>query len=94
MIEGCSVLPQSYIAAAFLLCWAARPVHADRARSASMALMATIEMADDTFKNYRRGWRMTMMAMVASSVSVALYIVQTVNAPGADALKRFSFTSW
>ena len=82
-----------HVGAAFLLCWAARPVKSDRARSASMALMTTIEMTDDTFRNYRLGWRITMLAMLVSSVSVALYVWESLNAPGAD-LKRLSFTAW
>ena len=58
-----------------------------------MALVATIEMTNDTFDNYRLGWRITMLAMMVSSVSVALYVWQALNGPSSEVLKRLGFVT-
>jgi hypothetical protein len=57
-----------HLIAAFLLCWAARPIES----SASVN-----ENTDDTFSNYRRGWRVTLIGVVVSSFAALLFVLGT-----------------
>jgi hypothetical protein len=61
----------AHICAAFLLCWAARP----RAEEGSSGE----DMAADTFKSYRRGWRVTMLAMLLSAIALAIFSFDTLG---------------
>lgn len=70
-----------HVLGAFLLCWAARPVEPSRAGDAMMALMQARVHVDDTFKNYRRGWRMTMLALCVSAVALLLYVLGELGFP-------------
>ena len=58
-----------HAAASFFLCWAARPLP-----DGLESLTSTpSDLAEDTFQNYRRGWRGTMAAMVLSAIASALF---------------------
>ena len=67
----------SHIVAAFFLCWAARPVDGAPRQTAAMALMESHTLADDTFRNYRHGWRMTLVALAISTVVAVLFVLHT-----------------
>lgn len=94
-----------HVAAAFLLCWAARPIEDDKsineeARSAREAfgdglyrgfavpalmerqLKLHLRRAGDTFRHYRRGWRMTLVALCASCAAVIVFVFQTIDWAG------------
>lgn len=64
-----------HVVAAFVLCWAARPVSRVPYAGAKMVLAQSRALAEDTFKNYRRGWRMTMVALCVSSAALLLYVL-------------------
>ena len=63
-----------HVLACLSLCWAARPVSGERSRTTPSR--AHRELAEDTFKNYRRGWRVTMLGVIASSLALGLYLGQ------------------
>lgn len=42
-----------------------------------MALMESHTLTDDTFRNYRRGWRMTLVALAVSTVVAVLFVLHT-----------------
>ena len=65
-----------HVLAAFLLCWAARPIDQPPATEAKFAIYHIRKDAQDTFKNYRRGWRLTIFALVASSAAVLVFLLQ------------------
>jgi len=67
----------SHILAAFFLCWAARPVDGAPRQTAAMALMESHTLTDDTFRNYRHGWRMTLVALAISTVVAVLFVLHT-----------------
>jgi hypothetical protein len=67
----------SHILAAFFLCWAARPVDGAPTQTAAMALMESHTLTDDTFRYYRRGWRMTLVALAVSTVVAVLFVLHT-----------------
>lgn len=73
-----------HVLAAFLLCWAARPVANERPTSKSMAFANTQNLTSDTFKNYRRGWRVTMIALMTSGLALGLVALR--HADGQTAL--------
>ena len=64
-----------HVFAAFVLCWAARPVDPGRSVDTMMSLAQSRLLVADTFVNYRRGWRVTMLAMVTSTVALMLYLI-------------------
>jgi hypothetical protein len=70
-----------HIAATFLLCWAARPVAGDQQpqhrHNAVVAAISTYQDVEDTFRHYRRGWRMTLVALTVSALAAALYVAQS-----------------
>lgn len=65
-----------HVLAAFFLCWAARPVAGTRETSPVMALMGQVTLVDHTFRNYQRGWRMTMLALTVTSVAGAIFVLR------------------
>ncbi|HJU31076.1 MAG TPA: hypothetical protein VJ740_06475 [Hyphomicrobiaceae bacterium] len=64
----------AHTCAALLLCWAARPTPAENRASGE-------EMAADTFRSYRRGWRVTMLAMLLSVAALAVFSFETLGGP-------------
>lgn len=66
--------------AAFVLCWAARPV--------SSAKVSPFKLADDTFGNYRRGWRMTVAAILLSAAALGVFISDNAGASVAEMLSN------
>jgi hypothetical protein len=69
-----------HVISAFLLCWAARPVGGRDdfgSRNTAMAVVDSYKRTDDTFRNYRRGWRITLLALVASSSAAGLFVLHT-----------------
>src|SRR5262249_9966217 len=62
-----------HVAAAFVLCWAARPL---QGRERMIPYLAV----DDTFQNYRQGWRVTMIAMTVSATALGCFAVETIGA--------------
>ena len=66
-----------HVIAAFLLCWAARPVDGGRAETHALALFNAVQDTHHTFRSYLRGWRATMVAMVASAAVIGLYMYES-----------------
>ena len=66
-----------HVLAAFLLCWACRPVAEKSNAPLAFAHVDVYRHTDDTFRQYRRGWRMTMVALIASSAAIGFYLLQT-----------------
>src|SRR5262245_24977720 len=62
-----------HVLSPFILCRAARPIE----HRQSCSLRASLKSRDDTFRNYRRGWRMTLLALTVSSLAAALYVLHT-----------------
>lgn len=92
LIAGALLL---HVLAAFLLCWSARPVDEtvdlrQRAKlnleeavaSAQQAANLNARRATDTFRNYRRGWRATLLAITMSTGAVMLFLLQSFDAKG------------
>jgi hypothetical protein len=67
-----------HVVAAFVLCWAARPV--PREAPARRELRFAYNSVNDTFQNYLRGWRMTVIAMTASATALGCFAVETIAA--------------
>ena len=60
-----------HVLAALILCWSGRPVVPQAVRYRFGGRQQYVE---DTFRNFRRGWRTTLLALVASAL-VAIYFV-------------------
>jgi hypothetical protein len=60
-----------HVAAASMLCWAARPVMQEREDA-----VEGHRLVAGTFRNHRRGWRMTVLALVGSVVTAAPFVLQ------------------
>jgi ribosomal protein S10 len=63
-----------HVAAAFVLCWAARPIAEEPPPSPAFALVSDLRHSSDTFRNYRRGWLMTLIALSISMVALAMFL--------------------
>lgn len=61
-----------HVSAAFMLCWAARPIDPDRNAIFRNAVVDHYIWTNDTFRNYRRGWRLTLAAVGISSLAAIL----------------------
>ena len=85
----------AHVLAAFLLCWSARPVDEtaglraaaewsldDAIASVQQAASLNARRATDTFRNYRRGWRTTLLAITVSTGAVILFLLQSFDAKG------------
>jgi hypothetical protein len=59
-----------------------------RTSSQVMAFVEARDLVQDTAKNYRRGWRATMLAMIGSVVALAAFLAQ---ASGIDPFSVFHF---
>jgi hypothetical protein len=72
-----------HVLAAFILCWAARPI--DRPRYTEGAdVVDTYRNTADTFRNYRRGWRVTLVALIVSSVAAGLFVLNAFGITAPD----------
>jgi hypothetical protein len=65
----------AHTCAAFLLCWAARPVGPARSKGGASGE----DMAADTFRSYRRGWIATMIAMGLSAIALTVFAIITLG---------------
>jgi hypothetical protein len=65
-----------HVLASAVLCWAARPITPTREPTPTMAFFAQVALVDHTFRNYRRGWRITMLALVFTAVAGILLGLQ------------------
>ena len=63
-----------HVLAAFVLCWAARPV---KEGGDALSLTSSYKRTDDTFRNYRRGWRTTLLALTVSFGVLILFLLQS-----------------
>jgi hypothetical protein len=64
-----------HVVAAFMLCWAARPI-TERPNTVRGLTYPPdhFRHVDDTFRNYRRGWRATICALLASSLAAGVFV--------------------
>jgi hypothetical protein len=69
-----------HVLAAFLLCWAARPIDY---QPTSLDAWVRFEQSnsEDSFRSYRRGWRMTLLALFASTVALTTFVFQSFDRP-------------
>jgi hypothetical protein len=80
-----------HVLSAVVLCWAARPVNRQQdyaGRPVAMTVVDSYVDTDDTFRNYRRGWRLTLIALAASSVAAGLFVLHALGAPVLEMLDR------
>jgi len=61
-----------HLFASVILCWAARPIKPKHEPTPTMAFFAKVALADRTFRTYRRGWRLTMLALVVTTIASVL----------------------
>lgn len=61
-----------HVRAGAVLFWAARPIAPKREPTPTMAFIRQVALVDHTFHNYQRGWRLTMLALVATAIVAAL----------------------
>lgn len=66
-----------HVIAAFMLCWAARPIPGARALNAKIAQTNRLLSANDTYYGYRRGWMLTLVAMLASIGVLSLFLYES-----------------
>jgi hypothetical protein len=64
-----------HVLAAFILCWAARPIWEPPSTVRGRSFVNEHVHVADTFRNYRRGWRMTLLALTASSIAASLFVL-------------------
>jgi hypothetical protein len=57
-----------HVLASAVLCWAARPITPRREPTPTMTFFAQVALVDHTFRNYRRGWRITMLALAVTAI--------------------------
>lgn len=65
-----------HVLAAAVLYWAARPIATKREPMPITAFFAQIKLVDHTFRNYQRGWRITMLALTVSAIAGAFLGLQ------------------
>jgi hypothetical protein len=58
-----------HVLASAVLCWAARPINPRREPTPTMTFFAQVALVDHTFRNYRRGWRITMLALAVTAIA-------------------------
>jgi hypothetical protein len=65
-----------HVRAAAVLFWAARPIAPKREPTPTMAFIRQVALVDHAFRNYQRGWRLTMLAFVATAIAGVLLGLQ------------------
>jgi hypothetical protein len=65
-----------HVRAAAVLFWAARPKVPKREPTPTMAFIRQVALVDHTFRNYQRGWRLTLLALVATACAGVLWGLQ------------------
>lgn len=65
-----------HVLAAAVLCWAARPMATKREPTPTMTYIGQVALVVQTFLNYQRGWRMTMLALLVTAIAGALLGLQ------------------
>jgi len=65
-----------HVLASAVLCWAARPITPRREPTPTMAFFAQVALVDHTFRNYRWGWRATMLALAVTAIAGILLGLQ------------------
>jgi hypothetical protein len=65
-----------HVLAAATLCWAARPIATKREPTPTMTLIGQVALVFQTFRNYQRGWRMTMLALLVTAIAGTLLGLQ------------------
>jgi len=65
-----------HVLASAVLCWTARPIDRKREPTPTMAFFAQVALLDHTFRNYRRGWRITMLALALTTIAGVLLGLQ------------------
>ena len=65
-----------HVLASAVLCWTVRPIDRKREPTPTMAFFAQVALADHTFRNYRRGWRITMLALALTAIAGILLGLQ------------------
>jgi hypothetical protein len=73
-----------HVLAAFVLCWAARPTLEPPNTVRDVSFVDGHKHAADTFSNYRRGWRMTLLALTASSLAAAMFVLNSFGVAASD----------
>ena len=68
-----------HVSAAFILCWAARPIEPDRNELFRTAVIDHYNWTDDTFRYYRRGWQLTLIALIVSALAATLIGYKALN---------------
>ena len=58
-----------HVLASAILCWAARPITPKHEPTPTMAFFAQVALLDRTFRTYRRGWRLTMLALIITTIA-------------------------
>ena len=61
-----------HLLASAILCWSARPITPKHEPTPTMAFFAQVAVVDRTFRTYRRGWRLTMLALAVTAVAGVL----------------------
>jgi hypothetical protein len=61
-----------HVLASVILCWSARPITPKHEPTPTMAFFAQVALVDRTFRSYRRGWRLTMLALGVTAIAGAL----------------------
>lgn len=65
--------------AAAVLFWAARPKGPKREPTLTMAFIRQVALVDHTFRNYQRGWRLTLLALGVTAIAGVLLGLQTLG---------------
>src|SRR5262245_41803436 len=65
-----------HVLASAVLCWTARPIDRKREPTPTMAFFAQVALVDHAFRNYRRGWRITMLALALTAIAGVLLGLQ------------------
>ena len=64
-----------HVLAAFILCWAARPVEPAPEMMTAALIADRYTQAAHTFRNYRRGWRFTLIALATTAVAAGVFVL-------------------